>query len=191
MQDSTNTADYLKLNTPWTYGHIQVTYHDPDDSAKVTWDVHPYRQFFTVEDMWKVLNNTMYRVTTVGSKKLIEWKYLLKSWGLNEVYFFRYESYPKWEFLKANTAIKSVCEMKISNPSDKFVQSLILLVIGETIASAENIIGVRIKPSSWGGDVRLWITDINSFDKIEGFLQGIWNEEPTTAKMICTKLVLY
>ena len=163
-------SDELFLNTEWTYGQLKVVYNNIDLDEKSKWISTPIGKFNTVQNMWKFLNNTLYEIsidnTKPNSSPIIKLKFHMKTHTLTEVWFFKNDGAPDWDIAKTKSVTGKVIEIKILYPSDKFVQNVLLLAFGEMIPRADSIMGVRVRPSYRGGDIRLWIMHENAIDKI-------------------------
>lgn len=146
-----------QLNDIWTYGQVfhipQYFYHQGKRIIDTRYVISPYVSFEHVETMWNILNNTLWHP-----------KFMMKSKKAREIYFFRRDIPPHWfeakDKINAGVIIETIVYFppNASDISIKIVEYLILGTIGETLLDTTAIIGIRVKPTYFGGDVRLWST---------------------------------
>ena len=90
-------------------------------------------------------------------------KFAMNSGNIAEFYFFRERIPPHWIYAKEMSGANVIMETAVRFPdttpeiSLNIVEHLFFGFIGETlIENTEEIIGIRVKPSFRGGDVRFW-----------------------------------
>lgn len=184
---SSKTKDTHYLHSQWTYGQIEIikiphpinsnSNHRknlvrPYKPHKVEYNIYPKYVFFTVEEAWRVIGDTLLNTEF----KMCE----PKSDISNEIYFFRADIPPHREDAREKTYtnhwneacervhLKPIHEVVIYFKHDNIksesapIESsilLILLMIGETFVSdsdSEDIIGIIVKPTERGGTTRIW-----------------------------------
>ena len=152
----------LKLHTFWTYGQITGDY-----------TIIPFCPIPDVRTLWSVLHQTF----------LIK-EFKMDSSGINEIYYFRKKIPPHWKEAKVPINSTIITELIIrfdKNPdlSREIILRLLLSMVGESLVHediSEDIFGIRIKPSKFGGDTRFWIRGRNSVNDVRIAIEKLINE---------------
>ena len=156
------------LNSSWMYGQIIITNNN--------YEINAMYLFCTMERMWRIINTT-----------LLNSSFDMNSSNTNEIYFFRENIYPHWTQAKKKTYSGSIHEIVIRFKKDgqksefgslsrEATMIFIIAIIGETFISkfyTGDIIGIRIRPSKFGGTTRIWTQNSDSVPSIKAEVNKI------------------
>jgi hypothetical protein len=166
---SDTNCHLLPLNSNWTFGRNPKFNNRNDYSPKTIFT------FSNIGMMWQVLNNVF-----------VIPEFVMKSHNIDEIWFFRHGYIPNTSEL-----VNKPTEISIIVPSKGLVLYLLMIIFGETLLQncndMEKIIGMRIKPSKLGGDIRFWVIDTKIVEPVTDALKivvGEWKEKCTVSSKL-------
>jgi len=154
------------LNDTWGSGLITTI-------TKENWIIEKKNTFDNVNDMWKTINYVFYKEID-GLHTLT---YDPTQTNHFDVWFFRFPHEPHWDTIKKTTGVSTIYELRVNGITASFAIRILLSLIGETLSFSLHVIGIRIKPSKFGGDIRMWIADEFGINRIKKDVELIWSEE--------------
>jgi len=150
-------AGSLDLEHEWNIGTFK-------SSRAEAWVPQLLGKFNTIASFWPWANATIY--SSEGELK-------------NELWWFKDNLVPHWGKVKKAKNTTTLIELIFRGLPKEGIQNIILDNVGESITCADDIVGVRIKPS---GEVRLWIIKAESVDRIKTHIFEMLKQCQTTGK---------
>lgn len=147
------------LNRIFSHGYSEFT-------KSKNWKQIVDATIHNVGEAWQVINNTFGSEGSSMRQGMEQW-------------IFQNGLIPHQELVKEKTGSKELYELTFGEPTIEEVVIIVMLMIGETLPFSEKVVGVKIKPNNYGGDVRLWIISRNSVEPIRKMiLETIKKQNP-------------
>lgn len=147
----------LDLEHKWTIGTFK-------SSRATAWIHQSLGEFNTIATFWPWANATIY--SKEGDLK-------------NELWWFKDNLFPHWDVVKKAKNTTTLIELIFRGLPKEGIQNIVLDNIGESIPCADDIVGIRIKPS---GEIRLWIIKAESVGQIKTHIFKMLKQCQTTGK---------
>jgi len=138
-------AGSLDFEHEWNIGTFK-------SSRAEAWVPQLLGKFHNIATFWPWANATIY--SSEGELK-------------NELWWFKDDLFPHWDVVKKIKNTSIIIELTLRGLPKEGIQNIILDNVGESISCADDIVGIRIKPS---GEVRLWIIKAESVDQIKTYI---------------------
>lgn len=143
--------EQLKFHTEWTWGGFKSL-------KKTHWKPESFGPIRTVADMWFLLNHSINANPRYMAKRR------------PERWLFREKFIPDWDVTKTQLQLENLYQLSIVKLDSQSVIKIILLSLGETLPRGENLLGIRIKPNNYGGEIRLWVKCESDAETMKKFL---------------------